>query len=246
MASIDIALLDSPVNSARTVEDVLNLIGAKDDREAIGVMYQALLLVEVYVNRVIQYLLILSYNASKRNADKPVAQFFDSDFNVITEMAQEYLRLSLIKSKENKVVTSENKSSSKEFSEKYKGIAAENEALKKKCKELADKVEALSKENVNLVSAQSAMQKELSASQAKTVSTWGAEEQKILEDLLRKEEKSKLEKRIEELGGQLLAEKAAHDETSRTLKQAEVDLCAFQETLHTFKATKHAYVRPTL
>eukprot|EP00826_Nyctotherus_ovalis_P041797 TRINITY_DN4253_c0_g1_i1.p1 TRINITY_DN4253_c0_g1~~TRINITY_DN4253_c0_g1_i1.p1 ORF type:complete len:210 (-),score=44.20 TRINITY_DN4253_c0_g1_i1:270-899(-) len=209
-------------------------------------MYQALLLIEVYVNRVIQYLLMLSYNASKKNADKPVAQFFDSDFNVITEMAQEYLRLSLMKSKENKVVTNENKNNSKELSEKYKGIIAENEALKRKCKELADKVEALSKENASLVSIQSAIQKELSTSKAKAVSASGAEEQKVLEDLERKEEKSKLERRIEELGAQLLTEKAAHDETSRTLKQTEVDLHSFQEMVNTFKATKRAYTCPTL
>jgi len=239
LASIDIGLLETPLPSARTVDDVLTLIAAKDDKEAIGIMYQALLLMEVYINRMIQYLLMLSYNASKRNADKPVSQFFDSDFNVITDIAQEYLRLILSQSKENKVsenkVIQNNKNSVQEFNAKYKEVQIENDTLKKQYKELSDKLEVLNKENERLVL-------ERTRIGVKTnVKELGKEEQKVLEDLERREEISKREKRIEELSKQLLTEKETHEETKRTLQQYEIDLNSFKEIVESLKSNKQLY-----
>eukprot|EP01022_Parablepharisma_sp_SALTPOND_P020880 TRINITY_DN3922_c0_g1_i1.p12 TRINITY_DN3922_c0_g1~~TRINITY_DN3922_c0_g1_i1.p12 ORF type:complete len:226 (-),score=32.43 TRINITY_DN3922_c0_g1_i1:2392-3069(-) len=124
LSSIDIGLLDTPMPSADSVEDVLALLGAKDEREAIGVMYQTLSLVEVYFNRIIQHVIISSYNAARTNADKPVSQYFDSMFHAVNELAQGYQQLVLSQKK--------NSTGTSEISEKFKALSAEYEALKKK------------------------------------------------------------------------------------------------------------------
>jgi cell division protein FtsB len=141
LSGIDISLLKIPSSSAKTIEDVLAFIGAKDEREAISVMYQTLLLVEVYINRVIEYGLITFYNGSKMNGEKLVSQYVESDFNVITELAQEYLRLASIKQKHEKNIPPEDTINhhSEEYKKQYEGLKKKYDELAKRFNELSSK-----------------------------------------------------------------------------------------------------------
>lgn len=185
LGSVDIGLLETPGVGAKSVEDVLTLIGAKDEKVAIGVMYQTLLLVEVYVNRVIQHGLIAFYNASKFNADKPVNHYFESDFNVITEMAEQYLHLASVKKRGKNTAPEDAKSDSEQHSK----VAKQYEELKKKHEDLIKRFNALSsthsinsakmeisdvgiaklKEEVEKLSSQLDKEKELRAESLRTI-----------------------------------------------------------------------------
>eukprot|EP00826_Nyctotherus_ovalis_P006174 TRINITY_DN11437_c0_g1_i18.p1 TRINITY_DN11437_c0_g1~~TRINITY_DN11437_c0_g1_i18.p1 ORF type:complete len:220 (+),score=67.01 TRINITY_DN11437_c0_g1_i18:304-963(+) len=140
LGSVDIGLLETPGVGAKSAEEVLTLIGAKNEKEAIGVMYQTLSLVEVYVNRVIQHGLITFYNASKFNADKPVNHYFESDLNVITEMAEQYLHLASAKKRGKNAVLEDAKSDLEQNSK----VIKQHEELKKKYEDLVKRFNNLS------------------------------------------------------------------------------------------------------
>lgn len=226
--------METPIPSAKTVEDVIILLGAKDDKEAIAVMYQALLLMEVYINRVVQYLLFSFYNSSKLNADKPISQFFDSDLNAITQMVQEYDRLSSFKRKkfDKNTIHEVNNNGMQEINEKYKNLQNQHELLKKKYEEISVKLAELNKINV--------VQKEkpqvVMAEQRETKIT--IDPDSVIEKLKLEKEITDLKERLQVLNTQLIEEKNAHEETVKTSKQNEIDIESLRSELEEIKALK--------
>ena len=122
----------------------MTLIGAKDEREAIGVMYQALSLIEVYFNRTIQHLLMSCYNIDKTDADKPINEYFESEFFIVNELLQNYKSIALKSKKEDK--KSDNSSGvNAEHSKKYKELQGEYDSLRGRFDKLLKKCETLEK-----------------------------------------------------------------------------------------------------
>eukprot|EP00826_Nyctotherus_ovalis_P012232 TRINITY_DN13213_c0_g1_i5.p1 TRINITY_DN13213_c0_g1~~TRINITY_DN13213_c0_g1_i5.p1 ORF type:complete len:249 (+),score=75.94 TRINITY_DN13213_c0_g1_i5:153-899(+) len=139
LASIDIGMLDMPSAPVNSVGDVVALIGAKDEKEAIGAMYQALSLVEVYFNRMIQHVLMSLYNANKANADKSVNEYFESELNVVNELLEKY-KETAVKNKK-----AEANVNSSEFELKYKELQREYDSLRGRFDKLLKECEALKK-----------------------------------------------------------------------------------------------------
>jgi len=213
LSTIDISLLETPSSEAKTIEDVLGFIGAKDEREAISVMYQTLFLIEVYTNRVIEYGLITLYNASKLNANKSLAQYVESDYNVITELAQEYLRLSSIKQKKNNPCEENKTIPSGNHSEEYKKVVEQHEKLKKKYEEIVKRFNELSsKSSINAV--------KIDISEAGT---------------------KKLRDEIEKLKADLEKEEKLHEECVRTIKEKEIEISSLIDKINTIKASFNSY-----
>jgi len=215
LSTIDISLLETPSPEAKTIEDVLDFIGAKDEREAITVMYQTLFLIEVYTNRVIEYGLITLYNASKLNANKFLDQYVESDYNVITELAQEYLRLSSIKQKQKKNNLCEDNKTipSGNHSEDYKKVVKQHEELKKKYEEIVTRFNEL-----NLKSSINAAKIDISETGTK-----------------------KLKDEIEKLKVDLEKEKNLHEEHVRTIKEKEIEISSLVDKINTIKASCNSY-----
>ena len=90
LSSLDIALLDKSIPLADSIEEILALINAKDEKEAIGAMYQMIILFETLLNRIIQLSVIGLFNSGKNYPDlfkameggiindKPISNYFDS------------------------------------------------------------------------------------------------------------------------------------------------------------------------
>lgn len=209
LSSIDISKLDNPAAPINSIEDVISLIGARDEQEAIGVMYQALSLVEVYFNRMIQHGLLAVYNANKSNADKPVNDYFETETYVINEIIQNFQKSSL-KSKKPETTSSESDSKYKELQEEYDSLKARFGKLLKKCEMLKKKVKESEEADIE--------------TEGITKSVNGA--------IVNPSEIEKLKSNIEDLNEKLKKEKEAHNQSLRALVEKETELKRLSERRH--------------
>ena len=182
-------------------------MGAKDEKEAIGAMYKTLTLLEIYFNRITQYILITFYNSDKANGDKPITPYFDSEFTIFNELVQEYQQLVLNQNK--KFAESVEVKNS---GEDIKVLMVENEKLKRRCAELVKDLEkAKETEGVVLLPR----------------TTKDPDEYSI--------ELSKLEKKIEELNNKIVKEKESNEDALNKIAQYEIDNKALQEEIEEIK-----------
>ena len=138
LSSINIGLLDVPSLGTICLEDILSLLGAKDEKEAIGVMYKALSMLEMYFNRVIQHIMITIYNTTKDNSNKPIKEYFASEFSVVNELVKEYQQMGMKQRKSDVNISDSNKTIKNEndnFKAKYEKLLKKYDLIKKKQRE---------------------------------------------------------------------------------------------------------------
>lgn len=217
LSSIDIALLETPEPSFDSVDNLLTYLGAKDEKEALNVMYHALLLIEVYFNRVIQHVLISLYNSNKGNGEKPVSGYFESELVGVNELIQGYQQLMVNQSKQ-----PIDPSAMARANENYKSLSIENEKLRKKCEELNKKIEALEKD-ANVV-----------------LFPTSVIESKDNDDYIA--ELKKLEKTVRNLDEKFAKEKQALEESLREISQYKIDVKTLNDVIEEIKSNKNPYL----
>jgi len=150
LSSIDISIIDKPSQLVDNIEDLIILLGAKDEKEAIGSLYQIIGLLETFLNRIIQVVLIAIWNASKNSpeimsqiagifGEKSVNPFFESGAAAVTELAQMMGQLVAKKSKDDKKIESQHVSTKNEVKESQK-LLEENTKLKAEIDKLNEKI----------------------------------------------------------------------------------------------------------
>eukprot|EP01022_Parablepharisma_sp_SALTPOND_P028512 TRINITY_DN71079_c0_g1_i1.p1 TRINITY_DN71079_c0_g1~~TRINITY_DN71079_c0_g1_i1.p1 ORF type:complete len:434 (+),score=56.78 TRINITY_DN71079_c0_g1_i1:2784-4085(+) len=156
LSSIDIAALDKSMPLVDTIEDLIYLLGAKDEKEAIGSLYQVVALLETLINRLVQVALISMLNCNRNNpelmagmnnvGEKPVTQYFESGATAVCELANLLGKVAVIKAKsKGKEELSARVEHSKKIEptadiEKLKKLEETNKALANELEELKSKL----------------------------------------------------------------------------------------------------------
>ena len=149
-------------------------------------------------------------------AEKPVNTYFESDFNVFTEMAQEYLRLALSNNKK----SSSHEEEGNEDSKKYIKLMRENETMKKKYNELSKKFEDLIKENEERKKEHTHKITKVRLDTTKDNSPKGDGANS-----------ARLTREINELRLQFIETKEAHESAIRALKENEIELNSLKDQI---------------
>ncbi len=246
LSGIDIALLENAVPAVDSVEDILALINAKDEREAIGGMYQTLSLLELLVNRLLQHVIITFYNSarivsSERGiGERPVNPFFESVAQTVQELTQGYQQAVV-----NSASGAGKKSEPVEDKEKERLIAelAESRESLARAERLIE--ESLGNEEKKPEQSTFGIQTDgFDASKVTQKKSYGNEELLRIEAVIKESSKDeqareneRLKVLVSDLDEKLKKEKDAHEQARILLDQHGVEIKTLNEQLSRIKSS---------
>ncbi len=154
LSGIDIALLDKPAPMVDSIEEIVSLLNAKDEKEAIGSLYQMLALLEVLVNRLVQAPLIALFNAGRISPalldphfnEKPANMYFDSPAAAVHDVMQLFQEMCVSSHgvhPQGSVGSAETKRQTEEMAAQCRKLAEENAGLRRHESDLSHKLDSI-------------------------------------------------------------------------------------------------------